>query len=68
MTYKVRRKTNAIYFLAASMLLLLLTWKLSGFRTAELVTKRAPVDGRERCNTVLQQLKWLKTQPNEKVS
>ncbi len=67
MTYSLPRKSNAFYFLAV-LFVLLIVWKLSGFLTEEAATVRVLVDGRQRCGTILQQLKWIKAHPNDKVS
>ncbi len=49
-------------------IVLLTAWKLSGFITEKRVIKPAIWDGGQRCNAVLQQLKWIKTHRKDKVS
>ncbi len=67
LTYPLLRKTNAVSILAA-LFVLLFTWKLGGFLTEEWATKRALGDGWQRCRTVLQQIKSIKTHPEDKAS
>ncbi len=67
MNYQPLRKTYLVSIIAV-FTVMVITWKLSGLYTDKRTTKTVLVDGEQRCNTAIQQLKWIKTHPNDKVS
>ncbi len=68
MMYVLPRKSSLVDILAFSLLLLLITWKLTGFLAEEKATTRVKWDGEKRCRKVLEQIKWIKTHPKDKAS
>ncbi len=67
MNYNLWRKRLVISILAV-LTALIVAWNLSGLLTEESFTKHALRDDGQRCKTVLQQLKLIKTHPKDKAS
>ncbi len=64
---RLLRRTYLVSFLAV-LTIVLIAWKLSGFLTGKGITRPVFIDSGQRCNAILQQMKWIKTHPKDNAS